>query len=154
MLKQFKKKVSLLSSNQPLIMNLKKLPYLILVIAISLTFFWACSTDDVTRPQKVYKVKYMVTSLMNKKSNFYITYRNPKYSNLVTEYFDTIGQWTFQFSGTTFDDLFLAAMTKSDSANMIVSIIVDDEEVAAAIDSCPTPLVCDTNYVAVKYVLP
>lgn|GEM_PF-329743 len=154
MLKQFKNKVSLLSSNQPLIMNLKKLPYLVLVIAVSLSFFWACSTDDVTRPQKSYKVKYVVTSLMRQKSNFYITYRNPKYSNLVTEYFDTISQWSFEFNGTTFNDLYLSAMTKSDSANMLISIIVDDEAVISAIDSCPTPLLCDTNFVAVKYVLP
>ena len=126
----------------------------VLWVAILMALFvWACEQDDVQRPVTQYQVKYEVKSSMAAKSDFYITYFNPKYSNLVSEYFDTIKTWTFEFQGKTFDHLFLQAFTVRDSALFDVSIYVDGTIVSTAADSCPGPVICDTNRVSVSYTL-
>lgn len=113
----------------------------------------SCDKADVNRPTQVYKVKYVVTSKMASKPNFFVTYMNPKYSNRVSEYFDTIREWSYEFNGQTFNRLYLEAMTVRDSAYFTVSIYVNDSLKVTATDTCPSPITCDTNRVAVEYSL-
>lgn len=124
-----------------------------LLIAGLVAFMFSCTQDDVQRPVSQYQVKYQVTSKLASKSDFYITYFNPKFSNLVSEYFDTIKEWNFQFTGTTFDHLYLEAYTVRDSALFDVKIFVNNELVSYTSDSCPGPAICDTNRASVNYTL-
>jgi len=113
----------------------------------------SCNKEDVNRPTQIYRVKYVVSSYMAAPSNFYITYMNPKYSNHVSEYFDTIREWSYEFYGTTFDRLFLEAFTIHDSSYFSVAIYVNDSLKVAMTDTCPTPIICDTNRIAIEYSL-
>lgn len=128
--------------------------FVVLALIVSLgVVVWSCDKEDVNRPTQVYRVKYLVKSYMNSKSNFFITYMNPRYSNHVSEYFDTIQEWSYEFTGTTFDRLFLEAFTVRDSAYFSVAIYVNDSLKVTMVDTCPTPITCDTNRVAVEYSL-
>lgn len=133
--------------------NLYKSLALVLIAVLGVIII-SCDNEDVNRPTRYYKVKYQVTSLLRSKSNFYITYMNRKYTNRVSEYFDTIQEWNYEFTGTTFDRLYLEASTVQDSAYFLIAIYVNDSLMASMIDTCPTPIVCDTNRIAVEYSLP
>ncbi len=125
----------------------------VLLIAGLAFFVFSCTQDDVQRPVTQYQIKYELTSKLATKSNFYITYFNPKFSNRVSEYFDTIKTWTYEFNGKTFDHLYLEAFTVRDSALYDLKIYVNDELVSSISDSCPSPVTCDTNRAAVAFVL-
>jgi len=133
--------------------NLYKLLALAFIAILGVVII-SCDNEDVNRPTRTYKVKYEVASFLHNKSNFYITYMNPKYSNRVSEYFDTIQAWSYEFTGTTFDRLYLEASTIQDSAYFLIAIYVNDSLKASMIDTCPTPIVCDTNRIAIEYSLP
>ena len=113
----------------------------------------ACQQEDVNRPVTQYQVKYLVLSHMKTKSDIYVRYFNPKYSNIVSEFYDTIQEWSFEFKGKTFDHLYLEAFTVRDSALLEVQIMVNNEVVAKEIDSCPWPISCDTNRAVATFTL-
>lgn len=113
----------------------------------------ACEQEDVNRPVTQYQVKYLVVSHMKSKPDIFVRYFNPKYSNIVSEYYDTIKEWSFEFKGKTFDHLYLEAFTVRDSALLEVKILVNNEVVARDIDSCPWPITCDTNRAVATFTL-
>ncbi len=126
----------------------------ILNLALLLGFLvTACQQEDVNRPITQYQVKYLVISHLKTKPDIFVRYFNPKYSNIVSEYYDTIQEWSYEFKGKTFDHLYLEAFTVRDSALLEVKIIVNNEVVARDIDSCPWPITCDTNRAMVTFTL-
>ncbi|MGC8864841.1 MAG: hypothetical protein ACP5O2_03865 [Bacteroidales bacterium] len=118
-----------------------------------LVFLGACDQEDVNRPVTQYQVQYLVVSHMKSKPDIIVRYFNPKYSNIVSEYYDTIKEWSFEFKGKTFDHLYLEAFTVRDSALLEVQILVNNEVVARDIDSCPWPITCDTNRAVATFTL-
>ncbi|MDO9511724.1 MAG: hypothetical protein Q7J34_08190 [Bacteroidales bacterium] len=127
--------------------------YSLILTIISSIIFVSCTQDDVQRPVTQYTVKYQLSSKMDTTSGFYLTYFNPKYANLVSEYFADIKSWTYEFKGKTFDHLYLEAYSVHDSSRFDISIYVNGQSVVTAMDSCPWPIKCDTNRVSVKYTL-
>lgn len=125
---------------------------LFLVVLVVFAFA-ACQQEDVNRPVTQYQVKYLVVSHMKTKPDIFVRYFNPKYSNIVSEFYDTIQEWSFEFKGKTFDHLYLEAFTVRDSALLEVRIIVNNEVVAKDIDSCPWPITCDTNRAVATFTL-
>jgi hypothetical protein len=125
----------------------------LLVFIFLFAFVTACEQDDVQRPVTQYQVKYEVKSRLQTKSDFYIRFFNPKYSNIVSEYYDTIKSWTYEFKGKTFDHLYLEAFTVRDSSLFDLTIFVNGNAVANITDSCPGPITCDTNRVSIQYTL-
>ena len=124
--------------------------FVAIILAVNIS---SCEEETVQRPVKQYKVKYEVSNHLKKKSNFYIRYFNPKYDNIVAEYYDTINEWTKEFQAKTFDHLYIEAFTVKDSALFEIKIYVDDQQVARDIDSCLGPMICDTNRIKISFVL-
>lgn len=128
-----------------------RLSFIIIIFAGILVT--SCDQDDVQRPISQYAVKYELKSHLDTTSGFFVTYYNPKYANLVSEYFENIKTWKFEFTGKTFDHLFLEAYSVRDSALFDITIYVNGKAMVTERDSCPWPVKCDTNRVAVKYTL-
>ncbi len=125
----------------------------LLVFLFLFAFVVACEQDDVQRPVTQYQVKYEVKSRLKAKSDFYIRFFNPKYSNIVSEYYDTIQSWSYEFKGKTFDHLYLESFTVRDSSLFDLTIYVNGNAVATITDSCPGPIICDTNRASIQYTL-
>lgn len=131
------------------IFNLSLFTFVLLVVFI----LASCDQEEVNRPVTQYQVKYLVISHLKNKSDIFVRYFNPKYSNIVSEYYDTIKEWSFEFKGKTFDHLYLEAFTVRDSALLEVQILVNNEVMTKDIDSCPWPVTCDTNRAVATFTL-
>ena len=134
-------------------MKLKHSGFILFLATILIFSITSCEDETVQRPVNQYQVKYEIKNHLKKKCNFYIRYFNPKFDNIVAEYYDSINEWSRELKGKTFDHLYFEAFTVRDSAMFEISIYVNGHHVVRDVDSCPGPSVCDTNRIKVSYVL-